>query len=71
MQIRLRAQPVSLYAAGVAVHDLLIIFVVRIEDTYPALAEEKALALQVVVEIFVLVGTDMIGRQIRENAEVE
>ena len=71
VQVGFGTESVSLYAAGVAVHDPLVILVVRVEDTHSALPEQKALALQIVVEILVLVGADMIRGEICEDSQIE
>ena len=54
-----------------AVHDLLVIGVVRIKDSHLALPEQQALALQIVVKILVFVGTDMVRCEIGKNTEIE
>ena len=54
-----------------SVADPLVIGVVRVEDPHLALPEQKALAVEIIVKILVLVGTDVVGRQVGEDTYIE
>ena len=67
VQIRGRCKTVRLYTAGMTVADPLIIGIVRVEDANFALPEQKTLAIEIIVEVLVLIGTDVVGRQVGED----
>ena len=70
-QVILRAQSETLYRAGMAFQYFVRVFVIAVDDTDPALLEEQALTLLIILEILMLSGTDMIGGEIGKDTIVK
>ena len=70
-QIRRRIDPVSFKLAGTAFCDRLPVGIVPVHNPHPALSEQQALTLQVVVKIFMLIFPDMVRLQICKDSEIK
>jgi hypothetical protein len=60
-QIVVLSKAEGLHSTGVAFQDPAAIWIISVENTRPALPEEKALTMQIIFKISMFIRTDMIG----------
>ena len=69
--IRILRKAAGLHLTGMPQKDLFKMRIIGIENAQPALLKQQALAVQIVVKILVLVGSDVIRLDIGKNADLK
>src|SRR5699024_8182220 len=70
-KIRFLRKTIGFQFTGMTVNDLLKMLIVPVDDSNPALGKQTLLALQVLFETAVLIGTDMILPDIGKDSEIK
>ena len=70
-QVTVFPQAEGLHRTSVALQDLFEVRVVPVEDPGPALTEQPALAMEVVLKILVLIGSDMVRGKIGKDPQIK
>ena len=70
-QVIPRPQSKAFYRAGMTFQYFIRVFVIAVDDADPALLEEQALAILVVLEVFMLAGPYMVGRKVGKDPVVK
>ena len=68
-EVSLLLYAVSIHSTGMTLQYALEVLVIRVKNAVSALLEQKALAVQILSEILVLIRTDMVRRYICKNAD--
>ena len=71
VEIILPSEAVALRPAGTALQNAVYIRIVSVDNAQPALAEQKALAVQIFLKVRMLIGADVILRKVGEHTDVK